>query len=77
MVIGFLLMVAGLGLVIDAFSSWAPDYLVRLIASFSFVTHFRGMTSGLVDLTAVIYFVSLIALLLVINREIIDVKKAG
>ena len=76
-VIGFLLMVAGLGIVIDPIAAWAPDYLVRLVASFSFVTHFQGMTSGLVDLTAVIYFVTLIVLLLVINRQIVDLKKAG
>lgn len=76
-VIGFLLMVAGLDLVIDPIAAWAPDYLVRLVASFSFVTHFQGMTSGLVDLTAVLYFVTLIALLLVINRQIVELKKAG
>ncbi len=35
------------------------------------------MTSGLIELTAVIYFVSLIALLLLINRQIVELKKAG
>lgn len=76
-VIGILLLLAGQDLVIDALSAWAPDYVVRLVASFSFTTHFNGMTSGLIELTAVTYFVSLIALLLLINRQIVELKKAG
>jgi len=35
------------------------------------------MTSGLIELTAVIYFVTLIVLLLLINRQIVELKKAG
>jgi ABC-2 type transport system permease protein len=38
-VAGFLLMLSGLPLVLDLFTGWAPDYLVDLIASFSFHTH--------------------------------------
>jgi ABC-2 type transport system permease protein len=76
-VIGILLFLAGQDLVVDPLSSLAPDYVVRLVASFSFATHFSGMTSGLIELTAVIYFVSLIALLLLINRQIVELKKAG
>jgi ABC-2 type transport system permease protein len=76
-VVGILLLLAGHDLVIDAMTSWAPDYLIRLVASFSFLTHFLGMTSGLVEFTAVIYFVSLIGLLLLINRQIVELKKAG
>jgi ABC-2 type transport system permease protein len=76
-VVGVLLLLAGHDLVIDAMSSWAPEYLIRLVASFSFLTHFLGMTSGLVELTAVIYFVSLIGLLLLINRQVVELKKAG
>ena len=75
--VGFLMMVAGLDLVIDAFSAWAPDYLISLVASFSFMTHFAGMTNGLVELNAVIYFVTLIGLFLLINRQVIDLKKAS
>jgi ABC-2 type transport system permease protein len=76
-VVGVLFYLAGDDLVIDAMSSWAPDYLIRLVASFSFQTHFAGMTSGLIELTAVIYFASLIGLLLLINRQIIELKAAG
>ena len=76
-VIGFLLMFAGLDFVIDAFSSWAPDYLISLVASFSFLTHFGGMTSGLIEVTALIYFATLITLLLLINRQIVDLTRAN
>jgi len=76
-VVGFLLMFAGLDFVIDAFSSWAPDYLISLIASFSFLTHFGVMTNGLIEVTALIYFATLITLLLLINRQIIDLTRAS
>ena len=76
-VASFALMVTGLAVVLDLFSGWAPDYLVDLVASFSFYTHFLQLTEGVVDLSAVVYFISLIALLLLVNRQIIELKKAG
>lgn len=76
-VAGFILMVTGLALVLDLFTGWAPEYLVDLVASFSFVTHFNELTSGIIASSSIIYFVSLIGLLLLINRQIIELKKAG
>ncbi len=76
-VASFALMVTGLAVVLDLFSGWAPDYLVDLVASFSFYTHFIQLTEGVVDLGAIIYFITLIVLLLLVNRQIIELKKAG
>lgn len=76
-VAGFILMVTGLALVLDLFTGWAPEYLVDLVASFSFVTHFNELTSGIIAGSSIVFFVSLIGLLLLINRQIIELKKAG
>ncbi|MCW5714296.1 MAG: ABC transporter permease subunit [Bauldia sp.] len=76
-VAGFILMVSGLALVLDLFTGWAPEYLVDLVASFSFYTHFNELTSGIIAGSSIVFFVSLIGLLLLINRQIIELKKAG
>lgn len=76
-VAGFILMASGLALVLDLFTGWAPEYLVDLVASFSFVTHFNELTSGIIAGSSIVFFVTLIGLLLLINRQIIELKKAG
>ncbi len=73
---GFLLLVSGLSIVTGLFQGWAPDYLVDLIASFSFLTHFETITEGVLDLRTVIFFLSLIILFLFINRQLVELKKA-
>ena len=76
-VAGFILMVTGLPLVLDLFTGWAPEYIVDLVASFSFFTHFNELTSGIIAGSSIVFFVSLIGLLLLINRQVIELKKAG
>ncbi len=74
---GFLLMMSGLDLVLGIFRSWAPQYVTDLIASFSFLTHFGTIAKGVMDLRAVVFFLSLIVLCLFVNCQIVEVKKAG
>ncbi len=74
---GFLLMLSALDFVLGLFTGWAPQYLIDLIASFSFITHFENFTNGVIDVRSVVYFITLIVLLLLINRQIIELKKAG
>jgi gliding motility-associated transport system permease protein len=71
----FLFTIAGAALVIDFFQLWAPVILVNTISSFSFLTHFQAITSGVIDLRDLIYFASLIALFLALNVVLIDLKK--
>jgi ABC-2 type transport system permease protein len=73
----FLFTVSGAPLVLDFFRLWAPQVLVDAVASFSFLTHFAAITSGVIDLRDVVFFVSLIALFLTANVVIIDLKKSG
>ncbi len=76
-VVCFLFTVSGAPLVLDFFKAWAPLALVNAISSFSFLTHFSAISSGVIDLRDVIYFASLIALFLTATIVVVDLKKAG
>ena len=72
--LGFVL--SGFPLVLDFFSSWAPEFVVQAVSSFSFLSHFNAISEGVIELRDVVYFVSLIAFWLFANAVVIDVKKA-
>jgi ABC-2 type transport system permease protein len=69
-------LMTGFPPVIDVFSGWLPDAVVEAIASFSFFTHFDGLSKGLIELRDVVFFSSLIVLALFANTLILDAKKA-
>jgi ABC-2 type transport system permease protein len=73
----FLFAVSGLPMVLDFFSAWAPQALLQVIASFSFLTHFDAITNGVIDLRDVVYFASLTGAWLYANAIILEMKKAG
>ena len=76
-VVCFLFTVSGLPQVLDFFSGWAPQALLSTIASFSFLTRFEAIKSGVIDFRDVVYFGSLIWLWLTINAVVIDLRKAS
>jgi ABC-2 type transport system permease protein len=63
--------------VLDLFQVWAPIVLVNTISSFSFLTHFQAISSGVIDMRDLIYFGSLIALFLAVNVVVIDLNKTA
>ena len=71
---GFLL--AGFPMVLGVFQSWAPQTLLDVIASLSFLTHFDAIAKGVIDLRDLIYFGALIATWLAANAIVLDMKKA-
>jgi len=74
-VVCFLFTISGAPLVIEFFRAWAPLTLVTAISSFSFLTHFMAISSGVIDLRDVIFFFSLIALFLSANVVLIDLRR--
>ena len=76
-VVCFLFTISGAPLVLDFFQAWAPGVLVDTISSFSFLTHFMAISSGVIDMRDLVYFGSLIALFLFVTTVLIDLKKAG
>ena len=75
--VSFLFLMSGLDLVLDGFRGWAPGYVVDLVASLSFLTHFAAIAKGVISLPTVVFLVSLILLCLFINTQVIELKKAA
>lgn len=72
----FLFIVSGMPLVLDAFSGWAPQWLVDAVASLSFLIRFDAISKGVIDLRDLLYFITLIAAWLAATAVVIDLKKA-
>ena len=51
----FLFTMSGLEMVLNFFRLWAPDALVDAVASMSFLTHFKAITKGVIDLRDVVF----------------------
>ena len=71
-----LFILSGFPLVLDAFSQWAPQWLVDGVASLSFLTRFAAISKGVIDLRDLLYFVTLIATWLAATALVLDLKKA-
>lgn len=72
----FLLMLAGLPVVLDLFSGWAPQSVVDAVASLSFLTHFESISKGVIDVRDLVYFALLIGAMLYANTIVLELKKA-
>jgi ABC-2 type transport system permease protein len=69
-------ILSGFPMVLDFFTGWAPQTIIDVISSFSFITHFDAITKGVIDLRDLIFFVSLMALWLFANAVLLEIKKA-
>ncbi|MBQ8870051.1 MAG: Gldg family protein [Alphaproteobacteria bacterium] len=68
---------SGLEFVLSFFRFFMPDYIIDTIASFSFLTHFISMISGLVELRDILFFVSIIILFNFTTILIVSFKTSG
>jgi ABC-2 type transport system permease protein len=75
--VSFLFLMSGLDLVLDAFRGWAPAYVVDLVGSLSFLTHFAAIAKGVISLPTVVFLVSFMLLCLFINTQVIEIAKAA
>jgi ABC-2 type transport system permease protein len=73
----FLFTLSGLDLVLNFFRAWAPELLVRTVASMSFLTHFTAVTRGVIELRDLLFFASLIMFWLFANVVVVDLRKAA
>lgn len=71
----FLFLVSGLPMVLDVFSSWAPDAFVLAIANLSMLGHFDNMQKGIIALSDIAYFLLVIGLWLWINLMVVESKR--
>ncbi|QGX41822.1 ABC transporter permease [Permianibacter aggregans] len=75
-VICFVFVLAGFPMVLDAFSGWAPQWLIDAVAYMSLMAHFDAISKGLLDVRDVFFFVSFIAAWLIATAIVLDLKKA-
>ena len=75
-VVCFIFLVSGFPMVLDFFTSWAPQILVDGIASLSFLTHFESISKGVIDLRDLIYFSFLILAFLYANTIVLRWRQA-
>jgi ABC-2 type transport system permease protein len=74
-VVGLFLILAGFPPVTSLVGSFAPGWAVDLIASFSFMPHFDTLQRGVIELRDVAYFVSVMAVGLLANHQILESKR--
>lgn len=73
----FLFMMSGLELVQSAFRGWAPDLVIDLVRSFSFLVHYDAIIRGVIDIRDMIFFVSIIGVFLFATMVVVDLKKGA
>ena len=73
----FTFTVSGFPLVLDAFSTWTPQWFTELIASISFITRFNDTIQGVLHLHDIFFFLSLIVLFLFVNVLVIEMYRTG
>jgi ABC-2 type transport system permease protein len=72
----FAFLVAGYPLVLDAFRSWAPQFVVDAVGSLGFLTHYEAISKGVIDVRDLIYFALLVAWFLLATAVVLDVRKS-
>jgi ABC-2 type transport system permease protein len=73
----FLFMMSGLELVLSVFQGWAPGFVVDLVQSLSFLTHYDSIVQGVIDLRDLIFFLAVMTLFLFANVVVVDLKRGS
>jgi len=58
-------------------TGWAPIWLINLISSLSFLTHFASIARGVIDLRDVLYYLSVIGFMLFANAVVLQNRKTS
>ncbi|MCJ8347450.1 ABC transporter permease subunit [bacterium] len=74
-IICFVLVLTGLGVFTQHLVNYMPVAVSDFISMFSFSTHFNSLQRGVIDSRDIVFFVSMIASLLVANVLILEHKK--
>lgn len=72
----FIFVVSGTGIVLDGFSGWVNTLVLDTIASFSFLFRFEAIARGVISLGDVLYFLVFSGVWLTMSFVIIEYNKA-
>ncbi len=76
-VVCLFLLLAGWPPVTDMLARWAPAWLVRGVAAFSFMPHFEAFQRGVLDVRDVAYYGSVMVFMLVASSLVLENRKAA
>ncbi len=74
-VICFVFLLSGFPMVLNFFKLFLPQFMIDVIASTSFLSHYSSITKGVLDLGDVSYFALTIVVWLYATALIVDMKK--
>lgn len=74
-VICLVFVLLGWGVLSELLTSVFPVWVSDLVSQFSFTTHFNALRRGVIDLRDLIYFLSIIGFMLMVNVVILDSHK--
>ena len=70
-------MLSGFTAVTDIFSGWAPAWLIDMVQSFSFLTHFTGqMIKGVISLKNIVFILAITVFFMFANSIFIEQYKS-
>lgn len=75
--VAFLFIVSGLPLTTSALAGIVPRFIVEMVASTSFLTHFQDLAKGVLTLSDITFFLIMIIGWLLATMIVIDIKKAN
>ena len=76
-ILNLMFFLSGLEYILGFFRNFAPDYIIEMIASFSFLTHASNYSFGLFELSSFIFLTSIIVLFNFLTVLIISFKTSG
>lgn len=75
--LNLLFFLSGLEYVLSFFREFAPEYIITLVSSFSFLTHLSSFVLGLMKVEALVFFASLIVMFNFFTFIVINYKTTG
>lgn len=72
----FLLTVAGTPVALGMMTSWAPTPLIDAVAAMSVLSRFQAVARGVIELSDLVFFLSVTAAFLFANAALVELKKA-
>ena len=72
----FVATLSGSSIVLGLLPSWLPAWVPDAVASWSMLTHFGAIIRGVIALSDLVFFLSVIGIALFVNTLLVEMKKA-
>ena len=72
-----ILVFLGWGVLNETLNTILPVWISDLVNQFSFTTHFNAMRRGVIDIRDLVYFISIIVIVLLLNVVVLESHKSS